>query len=129
MKWLLLTRIELGSISKNKRDLRQSTNTWNAPFRSTVTKCISIILSSNAPWINIRFKCPNFEEIWLDEFRIMQSDNEDENRNISYTSEIFGVPRIGQSRNTTVSEVARIGCRKLELQIQSRFDHEGKSKI
>ena len=33
----------------------------------------------------------------------MQSDNEDENRNISYTDEIFGVPRIGHARNETVS--------------------------
>ena len=42
--------------------------------------------------------------VWLDEFRIMQSENEHENRNISYTSEIFGVPRIGQSRNATVRD-------------------------
>jgi len=33
----------------------------------------------------------------------MQSDNEDENRNISYTDEIFGVPRIGHTRNATIS--------------------------
>ena len=31
-----------------------------------------------------------------------------QNRNISYTSEIFGVPRIGQSRNATVSDIGGI---------------------
>ena len=38
----------------------------------------------------------------------MQSENEHENRNISYTSEIFGVPRIGQSRNATVRNIGGI---------------------
>ena len=39
----------------------------------------------------------------------MQSENENENRNISYTSEIFGVPRIaGQSRNATVRDIGGI---------------------
>ena len=47
---------------------------------------------------------PEDKRSLLDDFRIMQSDNEDENRNISYTDEIFGVPRIGNTRNATVSD-------------------------
>ena len=47
---------------------------------------------------------PEDKRSLLDDFRIMQSDNEDENRNISYTDEIFGVPRIGHTRNATVSD-------------------------